>query len=57
MAQSGTVFDVMTDNAQSVEALRHSRSYSELLDVYVDSTKKNIKMKQHQKIKIKKLVK
>ena len=46
MANRETAFDVIiTDNAQSAEALRHSKRYSDLLDVFVDSTKKNNKMK------------
>lgn len=32
-------------NAQSIEALKHSKSYSKLLDIYVSSTKCNIILK------------
>ena len=33
------------DTAQSIEALKHSQSYSNLLDIYVSSTKRNIRLK------------
>ena len=33
------------DSAQSLEALKHSQSYSNLLDIYVSSTKRNIWLK------------
>lgn len=33
------------DSTQSIEALKHTKSYSELLKIYVTSTKRNIHMK------------
>lgn len=30
------------ENPQSIEALKHSKSYSKLLDIYVTSTKCNV---------------
>ncbi len=33
------------DNPQSIEALKHSKSYSALLDIYVSSTLRNMNMK------------
>lgn len=39
-----------TTAPQSIEVLKHSKKYSQLLDIYVDSTQKNIKIKKWFKI-------
>ena len=41
---------IVGDKPHSIEVLKHSKNYSKLLDIYVDSVKKNIVMKNCFKI-------
>lgn len=41
---------LIQENPQSIEALKHSKSYSKLLDIYVISTKRNVVIKNILKI-------